>query len=59
MASAIEALHGTVTIVVIAHRLITLKNFDTVIYIKKGALLEKEDLMKSKGKLQILIRMQL
>jgi ABC-type bacteriocin/lantibiotic exporter with double-glycine peptidase domain len=38
IAGTIEALHGTATIVVIAHRLNTLKNVDKVIYLEKGKL---------------------
>ena len=38
IASTIEALHGTATIVVIAHRLNTLQNVDKVIYLENGSL---------------------
>jgi ABC-type multidrug transport system fused ATPase/permease subunit len=38
IAATIEALHGTATIVVIAHRLNTLKNVDKVIYLENGKL---------------------
>jgi len=38
IASTIEALHGTATIVVIAHRLNTLKNVDKVLYLENGKL---------------------
>jgi len=39
IASTIESLHGTATIIVIAHRLNTLKNVDKVIYLENGQLL--------------------
>jgi ABC-type multidrug transport system fused ATPase/permease subunit len=38
IAATIEALHGTATIVVIAHRLNTLKNVDKVLYLENGKL---------------------
>jgi ABC-type multidrug transport system fused ATPase/permease subunit len=39
IASMIESLHGTATIIVIAHRLNTLKSVDKVIYLENGRLL--------------------
>jgi len=38
IASTIESLHGSATIIVIAHRLNTLKNVDKVIYLENGKL---------------------
>jgi ABC-type bacteriocin/lantibiotic exporter with double-glycine peptidase domain len=39
VSSAVQAMHGSVTVIMIAHRLSTVRNVDRVIYLSEGKLI--------------------